>query len=61
MNHLIKMRYMALELFPNSLGAEVDKELYDELKKFNRSIQIFNRGTNYTNLYTRKIWCFLKN
>ena len=31
-----------------SEGAEIDKGLYDELKKYNIPIQIFNKGTTYT-------------
>ena len=32
----------------NSEGAEVDKELYEELKKYDIPTQIFNKGTTYT-------------
>ena len=32
----------------NSEGAEIDKELFEELKKYNIPIKIFNKGTVYT-------------
>ena len=32
----------------NSEGAEIDKELYNELEKYKIEIQIFNKGTVYT-------------
>ena len=32
----------------NSEGAEIDNELFDELKKYNIPTQIFNKGTTYT-------------
>ena len=32
----------------NSNGAEIDKELYDNLNKYNIHTQIFNKGTVYT-------------
>ena len=32
----------------NTKGAEIDKELYDELNKYNIPTQIFNKGTVYT-------------